>query len=251
MIDDTLDEIPKKQQFLRETVPFGLVYQIDKRVRTEMPFKKFKDRVIDGYKAILLRGELESLEVPADKLPSDEVLHHLHHLAIEARIDREWWREAQAIAKTPSWKDHMKLREDVITFTEKAMPVLSTVDIYLSPRDTRILKLSQRVLQRLRDRFRENLRWDQRLKDVEEHRIWNSRLRQARHKMDHVLEEHCKTLNKAQRMELIALTVTASGLKQEETLDAIARQLSPDRAGRKLGQRTQSTSRPLEQSKKS
>ena len=242
MIDDTLDEIPKKQQDLRETVPFGLVYQIDKRVRTEMPFKKFKDRVIEGYKAILVRRELESLEISADKLPNDEVLRHLHHLAIEAHVDRRWWREAQEIAKTSAWKNHMKLLEDGIDFTENAMPVLSTVDIYLSPRDRRTLKLSQRVLQRLHDRFRESLRWDQRLKGVGEHRIWNARLRHARHKMDHSLEEHCKILNKAQRMELILLAVTASGLKEEETLDAIARQLSPDRAGRKPGQRTQSTS---------
>jgi hypothetical protein len=230
MIDDTPEEIPKRHQFLRETVPFGLIYRIDKRVRAEMPFERFKDRVIEGYKPTLLRGELESLEIPADKLPDNEIFRHLHHLAIEAHIARQWWREAQAMAKTSAWKDHMKFVKGVINLTDNAVPLLTTVDSFLSARDVRALKLSARIIKLLRDRFRETRHWDERLKDVKGDRNWNATLRQAQNRMDQTLQEKCRTLNKTQRLELITLATTVSGLTKHGTFDAVARKLSPDRA---------------------
>jgi len=73
--------------------------------------------------------------------------------------------------------------------------------------------------------------WDQRLSDMANVRNWNSSLRQLRFASDRILQANCPALNKTQRVELIILVIEAAGLRDEESLEAVARQL---RRGRNL-----------------
>lgn len=219
MTNATLEEVPARTQFLRDTPAFGPAHQIDVRLRRETPFEKFKVQILEEYNQAASSGDI----------PSNQVLRHLYHYAMEAQVDRLWVSDLQATAKTPAWKSHMKFVKKIITFTEEVGPLLKREDPFLLQRDVQTLKLFVRSLKNLQQQFKEILRRDKNLDEIAETRNWSARRRQVLRRMDLTLQRDCTTLSKTQRRELITLAIRASGFNPGETFEAVARQLSPDR----------------------
>jgi hypothetical protein len=225
-------QIPEKHQILWETALFGLLYRINQGLRSRTPFEEFKKYIAKGLP-------------PGIELPGDKTLDHLYERATDANADRVWIRAIHKIAKSKSWKEHMDRLDAAIIPAQQLVLILKTNDRLLPKRDAQQAKLVARSVERLRGRFCEIRRWDKRLDQVSKTRNWNAALLQARVAMDRILQRDCSRLNQAQRADLIRLAVEAAGLKEVETMDAVARQLSRVRERKKkIDARVQPRSRP-------
>jgi hypothetical protein len=213
-------QISKKQQILRESALFGLLHRIDEGLRSRTPFERFKKDIADGL-------------LPGVELPDDKILGYLYDRAIEARADRAWVTAIPKIAKAESWKAHMHWLEDTTRLARKFLLSLETNDRLLPRADALQAKFVAHSVERFQCRLVEIHDVDRRTGQATKIKTNEGALRLARIGMDRTLRKNCPDLNGDRRADVIKLAVEAAGLKEEETTDAIIRQLSRVRRRKK------------------
>jgi hypothetical protein len=207
---------PEKQQTLRETFLFGLLNRMNQGLRARTPFEKFKKYIAN--------------ELPGVELPDDKTLSYLYERAFDANADRRWVKAMQKIAKSTSWKAHMDWLHDATEVARQLVVLLETSDRLLPRRDAQQARFVAQSVERLRCRLLEIYGLDKRGGAIAKARNWNSALRQARKGMSRALQTGPGSLNDAQRADVIRLAVEIAGLKPQDTIEAVVRQLHRVRA---------------------
>jgi hypothetical protein len=202
-----------KQQYLREAMLFGLLYRMVQGFRARTPFEKFKKYIEKG------------LTDPERQLPGDGTLQSLYERAIDANADRFWVRALKGIAKSPAWRQHIAWLDGSIARSDALALLLETSDRLLLPADAKRVKAAAVAVKRLRGRLIELQRFGRRSNEVAKWQNWTASMRLARDRMNRTLQKNRPNLNQIQRIEVIRLAIEATGLKVEETTDAIERQL--------------------------
>jgi hypothetical protein len=213
-------QISKKQQILRESALFGLLHRIDEGLRSRTPFEQFKQYIAEG----LPRGI---------ELPDDKILGYLYDRAIEARADRAWVTAIPKIARSKSWNAHMDWLDNTIRLAGEFVLILDANDRLLPRADALQAKFVAHSVERFQCRLVEIHDVDRRTGQATKIKTNEGALRLARIGMDRTLRKNCPDLNGDRRADVIKLAVEAAGLKEEETTDAIIRQLSRVRRRKK------------------
>jgi hypothetical protein len=129
-------QISKKQQILRESALFGLLYRMDQDFRSSKPFEQFKQYIAEGLP-------------PGIELPDDKILGYLYERAIEARADTAWVTEIPRMTKSKSWKAHMDWLNDTTSLARKFLLSLETNDRLLPSADALQAKFVAQSVERL------------------------------------------------------------------------------------------------------
>ncbi len=204
------------QRILWKTEVYGLQHWIDKAVRAQITFAKFRDTIRERF------AEAR----PESDVPADSVLQSLYERAVEAKTDRLWLAGVRQINRSNEWKAHRDWLDKVIKRTRELEKVLGKGDSRpMSDSDARMVRSVAQSTNGLLGRLLEIQKWDQHLSDWAKVKNRSSSLRQLRFASDRILERNCPRLNKIQRAELGALVIEAAALRTEEMPEAVARQL--------------------------
>jgi hypothetical protein len=218
---------PKKYQFLRETNAFKDLYRIRENILRKKPFDEFKSMV---------KKQVVAAQ-PDAACPNEGTLRRLYERGVDAAVDRVWVQKAKDTKRSRAWKTHGDWVRTVIELSQSLEPVLKRGDGDLVPeRDLKKAASIAKSLSKLRARFFEIKRFDERLVQIASTRNRNSLVRLTRTGMDKILLKECPGLKKTHRVALILLAMEWTGLNPSETEEAVSRQLS--RAQRLNGARS-------------
>jgi hypothetical protein len=211
---------------------FDFVVRIDKGLRKRTPLEKFKRELRKRYREAY----------PEAMLPDDLTIDHLYERLLETSVERTWVILAKKLSRSPAWKNHREWVDRVAELAgQLSIDLTSGNPGFIPASDYKTAKYLSVSCRRLTRNLRDLQRFDRRLDEVAETHNWNSSLRNARVRLDRLLNSKCPSLTKEQRAELITTGTELAGLKEEESLAAVIRALGRARAA---AARKKSVNRP-------
>ena len=205
----------------RQAKVFDFLVKVDQGLHKKTPLKEFKRELDKRYREAY----------PEAILPDDVTLDRLYERLLDANVERIWVILAKKLSRSPAWKNHREWVDKVAELASQLSIDLTAGNPgFLPASDYKTARSLSVSIRRLTRNLRDLQRFDRRVDDIAETHNWNSSLRNARLRLDRLLNGKCPSLTKEQRAELIATATELVGLKEEETLAAVIRALGRARA---------------------
>lgn len=206
---------------LRATIPYGTLADIEQKTELSVPFRKFLGELRKNFHAAFVGAQF----------PSESTCRILYERMLWARQQIQWVEALRNQSNKATWKDYVEWLDESLSASRKLRSVLSA-----RTRKMRVTRALQECVDRgihasirLERCLASAIREARQVKGIASIRNRNWLLRSSRKRMDARLRKECPGLTLQQRIELIRLSTEIAGLKECETVDAIARALSPSR----------------------